>query len=100
MTDARTEPLDLRQMAVERLKKKSDFKAHLLAYVLVNTCVVTIWAVAGGSFFWPVFPILGWGIGLVFHWWDAYHALPPTEAQIRQEMDSLRRENANYGAEG
>ncbi|HEX5521927.1 MAG TPA: 2TM domain-containing protein, partial [Pedococcus sp.] len=51
---------ELRARALKRLKDKRDLKAHLLAYVTVNLLLVGIWAAAGGGFFWPVFPILGW----------------------------------------
>jgi hypothetical protein len=81
---------DLRRMAVERIHKRSDFKAHLLAYVLVNAFLVAIWAVTGAGFFWPVFPILGWGIGVAFNAWDVYRRPFPTESQIQHEIDELR----------
>jgi 2TM domain len=81
----------LRDQAVESLKKKADFRVHLLSYVMVNTFLVIIWAVTGADFFWPVFPIAGWGIGVVFHAWDAYGRGVPTEEQIRVEMDRLSR---------
>ncbi|OFW79119.1 MAG: hypothetical protein A2Z48_09305 [Actinobacteria bacterium RBG_19FT_COMBO_70_19] len=73
---------------MRRLKAKGEFKVHLLAYVLVNAFLVVIWAVSGANFFWPVFPILGWGIGLVFHAWDVY-GNEPSEEKIRREMDKL-----------
>ena len=79
---------DLRERAIRRLKAKGEFKVHLLAYVLVNAFLVVIWAVSGANFFWPVFPILGWGIGLVFHAWDVY-GNEPSEEKIRREMDKL-----------
>ena len=79
---------DLRERAIRRLKAKGEFKVHLLAYVLVNAFLVVIWAVSGADFFWPVFPILGWGIGLVFHAWDVY-GNEPSEEKIRREMDKL-----------
>ena len=80
---------ELRRKAVERLQAKREFMAHLLAYVLVNVLLVVIWAVTGAGFFWPIFPILGWGIGLAFHAWDVY-AKEPNEEKIRREMDRLR----------
>jgi hypothetical protein len=86
-TDERT----LRDRAVESLKKKAEFRVHLLAYVMVNAFLVTIWAVTSTDFFWPIFPIAGWGIGVVFHAWDAYGRGVPTEDQIRTEMDRLSR---------
>src|ERR1041385_1863453 len=72
------EHVDGRAAAVDRLKKKSDFRAHFLAYVTVNALLLSIWAATGRGFFWPVFPLFGWGIGVVFNWWDAYRrpALP------------------------
>ncbi len=80
---------ELRRMAIERIRKRSEFKAHLLAYVLVNAFLVAIWAVTGADFFWPIFPILGWGIGLAFHAWDVYRRPYPTEAQIQHEIHAL-----------
>jgi 2TM domain len=80
----------LREAAVESLKKKAEFRAHLLAYVLVNAFLVAVWSVTGAGFFWPVFPIAGWGIGLVLHAWDTYRKQAPTEQDIRREMDRLR----------
>ena len=82
---------DLRGRALKSIRKKREFTAHLLAYVVVNGLLIVIWAaVAGGGFFWPMFPLLGWGIGLLFHGWDVYQG-EPTEADINREMERLRR---------
>jgi len=82
---------DLREQAITRIKKREDFKAHLLAYTLVNAMLVGIWAVTGAGFFWPVFPLLGWGIGVCFNAWDVFRRATPTEEQIRREMEALRK---------
>jgi uncharacterized ion transporter superfamily protein YfcC len=81
----------LREQAVQRLKKKRDFHTHLLMYVAVNAFLVVIWAVTSAGFFWPIFPILGWGIGLVANAWDVYGRKPISEEEIRRESDRLRR---------
>jgi 2TM domain len=91
MTELQTpvsEP-ELREQATIRLRKKRDFRAHLLAYLLCNGSLVIIWALTGASSFWPVFPILAWGIGLVFHAWDIYRQ-PFSEQQIQREMKRIR----------
>jgi hypothetical protein len=80
----------LREQAIERLKKKRDFKTHLLMYVLVNVMLVVIWAVADGGFFWPIFVIGGWGIGVIANAWDVYGRKPLTEDEIRRETDRIR----------
>jgi hypothetical protein len=45
---------------------------------------------AMADFFWPVFPMLGWGIAVAFNAWDVYGRRPLTEDQIRREMERLR----------
>jgi 2TM domain len=82
---------ELRAEAIEGLKKRRDFLAHLLAYISVNAFLVAIWAVTGAGFFWPVFPIFGWGIGLFFHAWDTFSS-PITEERIEREVARLRSE--------
>jgi hypothetical protein len=82
---------ELRERALTQIRKKHEFHAHVAAYILVNSMLVAIYFLTDpGGFFWPVFPILGWGIGLFFHGWDVYSA-PPTEQRIRKEMARLER---------
>jgi hypothetical protein len=51
---------ELRDHALERLKKRRDFKTHIVIYLLVNAFLVAIWAVTTApGLFWPIFPILG-----------------------------------------
>ncbi len=81
---------ELREQAVTELRKRRELAGHLMAFILVNTFVVIIWYVTGAGFFWPVFPIFGWGIGIVFHTWDVLWP-QPTEASIRSTMDRIAR---------
>ncbi|HEX6206722.1 MAG TPA: 2TM domain-containing protein [Actinomycetota bacterium] len=89
MVEIREDEEILREQAVERLKRKRDFTAHLLAYLMVNTVLIVVWAMTGAGFFWPIFPLVGWGIGLGFHAWDTF-SRPPSEERIQEEMDHLR----------
>lgn len=86
---SRDDERDLRQRAVKRLEDKRGLMAHVLAYVSVNLLLVAIWFATGASFFWPVLPIFGWGIGLVFHAWDVLWPAAG-ERQIQAEMERLR----------
>ena len=76
-----------RKAALERVKAKREFKNHVVVYVMVNALLVIIWAINSGGYFWPVWPIAGWGIGLMLHAWNAYFERPITEEEIRQEME-------------
>ncbi len=81
-----------RERAIRRLKKRRDFHGHLLAYTVINGFLVAIWAVTGARFFWPIFPILGWGIGVFFNAWDVYRSDTLSEERIEREIEHLRRE--------
>lgn len=81
---------DLREIALKRLKARRGFQAHALAYVLVNGFLVVVWAMTGASFFWPVFPLFGWGIGLALNAWDVYSP-EPSASRVQREVDRLRQ---------
>mgnify|MGYP001813365559 CR=1 FL=1 len=84
--------MDDRERAIRRVKAQRDFKTHVVVYLVVNAFLVGIWAAFGAGFFWPVFVIGGWGIGLFFNWWSAYHeARPISEEEIQREMSKRRR---------
>ena len=92
MTDDADREQVLRDKAVRQLKKKRDFRGHLLVYILVNTFVVVIWLLTDpNGFFWPVFPIVGWGIGVIMNAWDVYGRQEITEEDIHREMEHLSK---------
>jgi 2TM domain len=83
----------IREEAIRVLKKKREFHEHLLAFILVNAFLWAIWGVVyifGGPVFpWPIIPLLGWGIGLTFHAWDAFGRKPFSEEEIQREAQRL-----------
>jgi predicted membrane channel-forming protein YqfA (hemolysin III family) len=88
---------NLHKLARERLEKKRDFKTHVFIYVLVNAALVGIWAIATpDALFWPIFPILGWGIGVAANAWDVFMRKPITDAEIEREEQQLREGPAGH----
>ena len=57
-------------------KRRSGFKYSLLSYLVVNLFLNTVWFLSSGpgSYYWPIWPMLGWGVGLIFQYFAAYHA--------------------------
>jgi hypothetical protein len=58
-------------------RARASFKRHLLNYVVFSIFFWIIWYFTGahnygGIFPWPVWPMFGWGIGIVFHYIRAY----------------------------
>ncbi len=86
---------ELRVRAEARVKAREDFRIHLLVYVLVNAFLWIIWFATNGpsatEFPWPAFVSLGWGIGLVAHWFTVYGINDARrEEEIQKEMRRLR----------
>ncbi len=57
-------------------KARAAFKTSLVTYVLVNIFLHIVWYVTTGTegYYWAIWPVLGWGIGLVFQYINAYHS--------------------------
>ena len=83
---------DPREVAIQRLKARLEFKTHVVTYVVVNMVLMVIWFATGRGYFWPIFPIAGWGIALAFHAWDTFGGRPINEADVQREMK--RRDGA------
>jgi hypothetical protein len=47
-------------------------RAHLGAFVIVNSGLAAIWAAAGFGYLWPVWPLIGWGMLISGHAWAAH----------------------------
>jgi Domain of unknown function (DUF1707)/2TM domain len=48
-------------------RRDTGSRAHLIAFVAVNLMFIVIWATSGFGYFWPIWPLMGWGIGLSCH---------------------------------
>ncbi|MFG1705658.1 2TM domain-containing protein [Nonomuraea sp. M3C6] len=53
--------------------RKWGLRIHLLFYALANLAQLVVWQVYDSEhFFWPLWPIVFWGVGLAFHFWGVY----------------------------
>lgn len=85
-----TETLDAREAAVTRLKEKRDFWMHCFVYFAINAFLVMVWWMTNRpGYFWPVWVIGGWGIGLGAHAVETF--MPISEAAVRKEMERQGR---------
>jgi 2TM domain-containing protein len=76
---------DPRRAAVKRIKARRDFWLHLLMYAVLNGAFIALWATTGQGYFWPMWVLAGWGIGVIANAWQVF-ARPISEEQIRREM--------------
>ena len=78
---------DGRERAIRRLQAKRGFRRHLVVYAVINASLAVTWGLTPGGYFWPLWPMVGWGIGLALHGWGVYGERPITEAEIQHEME-------------
>ncbi len=55
------------QEAKKRVEEIKGFYFHLISYILVNTVLVVINLLMSPEYLWFIWPILGWGVGLIIH---------------------------------
>jgi hypothetical protein len=81
---------ELRKVARQNLKARNDFKVMTAIFLVVIAILVAVWFFSGGpgTYFWPVWPIIGMSIAAVFVGLDAYGVTRRTitEADIDAEV--------------
>jgi hypothetical protein len=82
---------DLRQRATRRVDARRGFFAHATVYVAVNALLVLINLTTSPEYHWFVWPLFGWGIGLVIHGLMVFGLLAgDRDRAIEAEMQRLR----------
>jgi len=86
---------ELYEAARKRVEEKKGFFIHLAIYICVNILLVIIWAfLASGGYPWFLWPLGGWGIGILFHFLGVFVFSGKTaweKREIEKEMERLRK---------
>jgi hypothetical protein len=81
-------PAQARELAVQRLKMKQDFKGIAAGGALAVTLCFLVWQFGDDSFPWPVWVAFGVAVALVVQGWKTYGPSNRiTEADIQREME-------------
>jgi hypothetical protein len=59
---------------------RQAFYRVLFAYVVINLFLIGIWAFSGRGAFWPIWVLLGWGLGMAFY---AFWVFGPQDGRSR-----------------
>ena len=62
--------------AVERVGKLKEFYQNVISYCIVIPVLIFINLRTSPGFYWFWFPMIGWGIGVIFHGLEAYNYNP------------------------
>lgn len=74
-------------------RKRAAFKTSLITYLIVNLFLWVLWYFTAGRHYhggipWPVWPSLGWGVGLLFQYFGAY--VYPEANSAEREYEKLK----------
>ena len=85
---------ELYRQASKIVEEKKGFYIHFAIYIGVNILLVIIWATTGAGFPWFVFPLGGWGIGVLFHFLGVFVFSRPSNwerREIEKEVERLKK---------
>jgi hypothetical protein len=91
MTPAMTAQ-DIEQLAQQRARRKMGWYTHAFVYVVVNLALALKSAFSGHN--WAVYPMLGWGLGLMIHGIVVFINAPAErlrEHLVQQERERLQK---------
>jgi hypothetical protein len=81
-----------REREARQILRHRAFYLHLAVYVAVQLVLLGIWAMAGGGYPWFLFPLMGWGIGVVAHGAAAFLMANPNDIVLAREQKRLTKE--------
>lgn len=99
MSSYQNYPPDRDRQLWELAQRRVSFRYHLAAYIVVTGFLWIIWLLSGrhysnNSWPWPIWPMLGWGIGLVFHYLGAF--VFPRNTSVEREYKKLKNQKSNF----
>ena len=75
-----------REREARQIRRRRGFLLHAALWATVNLMLVVIWALVGGGHPWFVYPLLGWGIGVVAHGVSAYLLADTNDIVLEREQ--------------
>jgi uncharacterized membrane protein len=80
---------ELRKETRLRAEAKVGFYVHLAVYSGVNVMLFVIWWFTG-DYPWFVFPLLGWGVGLLAHFLRVFAQINISDRLAEKEYQRLK----------
>ncbi len=79
------------ELARKRVRAKLDFFKHFITYLVVICFLAIINNMTYGGYQWWLWPALGWGIGLITHFFSIFlfKGSELEEKLIRKELDNM-----------
>jgi hypothetical protein len=79
--------------------KRAKFQRNFVSYFIINGFLWLVWWFTSGThgynldFPWPLWPMMGWGIGLAFQYLEAYGG--GKNDLVNKEFEKLKKKRDN-----
>lgn len=86
------------EKAKKKVKEKRKFYSHLFTWIIFSVFFILLNLVTS-HYFWAIFPILGWGIGVAFHGIKVFslnYGDDWEEREIMKEVEKLRQRESYF----
>jgi len=81
-----------REREARQILKRRAFYIHFAIYLAVQLMLFAIWVLVGGGFPWFLFPLMGWGVGVVAPGATAFLLSHPDDIVLQREQKRLSRD--------
>lgn len=87
--------------AKKRVEEIKGFYGNLAAYIVVNIGLLVLNLVTSPGHLWFFWPMIGWGIGVVFHGMKVFNYMPFLgqdweQQKIREIMEKEKQQKETY----
>jgi hypothetical protein len=77
----------------EIARERANFKTNLFSYIIINVFLWVLWYFTQDQddhegWPWPIWVTLGWGIGVAFHYFEAY--VDQGSNSVEKEYEKLK----------
>jgi hypothetical protein len=83
----------------EIAQRRASFRYHFAVYLVINAFFWILWYFTDRDEIdqdwpWPIWPMIGWGIGVAFHYLGAY--VFTKDNSVEREYDKLIKEREKH----
>ncbi|MTJ50407.1 2TM domain-containing protein [Dolichospermum sp. UHCC 0259] len=64
--------VEVKKEQMSNSQQRKGFKSHLFTFLAINGFLVILNLVVSPGYFWAIYPMLGWGLGLLLHGMKVY----------------------------
>jgi 2TM domain len=72
--------------AALQIQRWRDFGSQVFAYAIGNSVFIIIWATQSKGVFWPIYPLLVWGLGLSVQHFNVVIRGQITDEDVRRKL--------------